>query len=53
MVVILSTSHKDFKISDKELQSTILNTIKTLFGDFGVGAIKTCFKGTNSQFIQC
>lgn len=47
MVVRLSCTYDNFNISDKELQFTVLNTIKTLFGDFGVGAIKTCFKGTN------
>lgn len=35
----------DFKISDRELQLTVLNIIKILYGDFGVGAIRTCFKG--------
>lgn len=35
----------DFKIIDRELQSTVLNTIKLMHGDFGVGAIQTCFKG--------
>lgn len=54
MVVQLNTledNNLDFKISDKELQLTVINTIKILFGDFGVGAIKTCFKGTSTQFI--
>ncbi|VVC28125.1 Hypothetical protein CINCED_3A018626 [Cinara cedri] len=47
MVVQLSNfedNDLDFKISDKELNLTVLNMIKTLFGDFGVGAIRTCFK---------
>lgn len=38
----------DFKISSKELQFTVLNMIKSLHGDFGAGAIQTCFKGTNT-----
>ncbi|XP_025409959.1 ribonuclease P/MRP protein subunit POP5 [Sipha flava] len=40
----LEDSDLDFKISDRELQSTVLNMVKTLHGDFGVGAIRTCFK---------
>lgn len=44
-LIILEGSDLDFKISDKELQSTVLNMVKTLHGDFGVGAIRTCFKG--------
>jgi len=47
MVIQLKTledENSDFKISDKELQITILNMIKLLHGDFGAGAIKTCFK---------
>lgn len=35
----------EFNISDRELQLKVLNSIKTLHGDFGVGAIRTCFKG--------
>lgn len=41
----LEDNNLDFKIADKELQSTVLNMVKTLHGDFGVGAIRTCFKG--------
>ncbi|XP_008185500.1 ribonuclease P/MRP protein subunit POP5 isoform X2 [Acyrthosiphon pisum] len=47
MVVQLRTledDNLDFKISDRELQITVLNMIKSLHGDFGAGAIKTCFK---------
>jgi len=51
MVVQLRTldnDNLDFKISDRELQITVLNMIKSLHGDFGAGAIKTCFKGKNN-----
>jgi len=55
MVVQLRTledDNLDFKISDRELQITVLNMIKSLHGDFGVGAIKTCFKGKKNFFIS-
>lgn len=42
----LEDNNLDFKISDRELQQAVLNIIKLLHGDFGVGAIQTCFKGT-------
>lgn len=42
----LENNDSDFKISNRELQFTVLNMIKTLHGDFGAGAIRTCFKGT-------
>jgi len=53
MVVQLKTlenDNLDFKISDRELQLTVLNMIKSFHGDFGVGAIKTCFKGSHNLF---
>ncbi|KAF0767088.1 ribonuclease P/MRP protein subunit POP5 [Aphis craccivora] len=40
----LENENLDLKISDKELQISVLNMIKLLHGDFGAGAIKTCFK---------
>lgn len=43
----------DFKISDRELQITVLNMIKSLHGDFGAGAIKTCFKGKILFYFLC
>jgi len=55
MVVQLKTlkdDNLDFKISDRELQITVLNMIKSLHGDFGAGAIKTCFKGKTICFIS-
>lgn len=39
----------DFKISNRELELSVLSMIKLLHGDFGAGAIQTCFKGTNSS----
>lgn len=53
MVVQLKTleeNNLDFKISDRELVITVLNLIKLLHGDFGAGAIKTCFKGKTICF---
>ncbi|CAH1736518.1 ribonuclease P/MRP protein subunit POP5 [Aphis gossypii] len=40
----LENDNLDLKISVKELQISVLNMIKSLHGDFGAGAIKTCFK---------
>lgn len=54
LVVQLSTlddNISDFKTNDRELQSTVLNTIKLLHGDFGAGAVQTCFKGINMHII--
>lgn len=56
MVVQLRTledDNLDFKISDRELQITVLNMIKSLHGDFGAGAIKTCFKGKKKIVLFC
>lgn len=46
----LENDNLDLKISVKELQISVLNMIKSLHGDFGAGAIKTCFKGKNNLF---
>lgn len=36
---------------ERQLKLTVLNTIKLLHGDFGVGAILTCFKGMHIHFF--
>ncbi|XP_050532556.1 ribonuclease P/MRP protein subunit POP5 isoform X2 [Daktulosphaira vitifoliae] len=41
---ILSNDNDNFKISNRDLQSGVLDVIKVLYGDFGAGAIRTCFK---------
>lgn len=51
-LITLDDDNLDFKISDRELQITVLNMIKSLHGDFGAGAIKTCFKG-KTNLLNC
>ncbi|XP_050430391.1 ribonuclease P/MRP protein subunit POP5 [Adelges cooleyi] len=41
---ILENNDTHLKITNKDLQLSVLNVLKTLHGDFGVGAIQTCFK---------
>lgn len=41
----MKDNNVEFQISNRELQLAILSMMKTLHGDFGVGAIRSCFKG--------